>query len=122
MRDETVFILFVILLCFVMIATSIIVDIKKESNEPKWYPQRCEMCGAEYDVMPVHGGEVPPTVKWCFRDGAYCEKGIDFIVKNGEGEDESLNKEFVEHCFECVGCRCAAFKPQQWEKIKKGVE
>lgn len=77
------------------------------------------MCGSEWVITPSDPNkEVPPTVRWCFNDGAYCGEGLTMIIEaaNG-GQSAENNREFLTHCLECRGCRCAAFDPDDWDRL-----
>lgn len=91
---------------------------KSVRDRVQW-PQTCEMCGAEWLVTPMDPNKaVPRTVEWCFRDGRYCEEGFDILMEQIEqGDSEELNGRWLRHCLECKGCRCAAFKPEEWNRI-----
>lgn len=83
-------------------------------DPPKWklYDQTCEMCGTEWTVQ-TRGNDIPPrTIEWCFHDGNFCAEGFDLFV----GGDREA---FVDHCKTCLGCRCAAFTPDQWRTVQK---
>lgn len=90
----------------------------------KQWPQKCEMCGAEWIVVPNDPSEpVPPTVEWCFNDGSYCEEGFEIILdqlKNGRSEE--LDRRWLNHCLKCKSCRCAAFTPEKWHKITDAIK
>jgi hypothetical protein len=91
----------------------------------KEWPQKCEMCGAEWIVMPVDNPNetVPPTVEWCFHDGSYCADGFAMIVEQGKTvESSELERRWLNHCLSCKGCRCAAFKPDEWRKITDAIK
>ena len=81
------------------------------------------MCGSKWLVTPLDPNcEVPPTVDWCFHDGSYCEVGFGMILdasKNGETPERM--RQWLNHCLECQGCRCAAFSPEEWTEITDGI-
>lgn len=84
------------------------------------WPQKCDMCGATYTVTPVRNPDekIPPTVAWCFNDGAYCDVGLGMMIdahKNGETPERE--RQWLNHCLACKGCRCAAFDPDEWRKV-----
>lgn len=87
--------------------------------QQEWQPQKCEMCGSEWVVMPNDPQEkVPPTVEWCFNDGSYCVEGFHMLTEQVEnGMSPELERRWLKHCMECRGCRCAAFDPEEWQKI-----
>ena len=102
------------------------VDDAKPEPKPqrKEYPQACEMCGAEWVVMPNDPSEtVPGTVEWCFHDGAYCEQGFAMIIEQEKnGPSDELERRWLNHCLSCKGCRCAAFEPDEWRKVTDAKE
>jgi hypothetical protein len=105
------------------------VDDAKPKPRPqrKEWPQKCEMCGAEWLVVPVENPDevIPPTVEWCFNDGHYCEVGFQLILKKNHvlvAELNDIERQFLNHCLSCQGCRCAAFKPHEWRKITDAIK
>lgn len=90
----------------------------------KEWPQRCEMCGAEWLVVPVAStDEVPPTVEWCYLDGMYCDVGIGIVAEEAKhGKTRELEKRFLSHCLECKGCRYSAFEPDEWHAIMVAIK
>ena len=97
-----------------------------EKPKPREWPQTCEMCGATLTVTPVRNPDekIPPTVEWCFNDGAYCDEGLGLMLKaNHVMLDDLLatKREFLKHCMKCKGCRCASFDPDDWKKITDGI-
>jgi len=87
--------------------------------------QKCDMCGAQWWITPVENPDevVPPTVEWCFHDGAYCKDGFAMIMEQHEkGESQELERRWLNHCLSCKGCRCAAFEPEEWRKITDAIE
>ena len=100
-------------------------SVEPTKPQPTEWPQTCEMCGAEWLVTPIENPDeqVPPTVEWCFHDGAYCGEGLDMIIKSEtEGGSEDLERQFLNHCLSCKGCRCAAFSPDEWNKIIETIK
>ena len=98
----------------------------KKAVQRKEWPQKCEMCGSEWLVTPNNPNEiVPSTVEWCFNDGNYCETGFQLILKRNHVllfELKDVELEFLNHCLNCKGCRCAAFDPDEWHKITDKLE
>jgi len=92
---------------------------KPTAPERREYPQTCEMCGAKWLVTPNNPNDtVSPTIEWCFHDGHYCEIGFAMILdaeKNGQTNEK--NRQWLNHCLTCQGCRCAAYDPAEWKKI-----
>ena len=88
------------------------------------WPQKCEMCGAEWRVTPDDPNEaVPPTVEWCFHDGSYCDVGLDMMIDAGKnGKTSERERQWLNHCLACKGCRCAAFDPDEWRKIIDAIK
>jgi hypothetical protein len=100
---------------------------EKPSNQRKEWPQKCEMCGAKWLVTPVERPDeaVPPTVEWCFYDGSYCEVGFQLILKANHvlaSELRSVEREFLNHCLSCRGCRRAVFSPQEWREFTDAIK
>lgn len=109
------------------VASLYIVPQKKVAPEKsplvEW-PQTCDMCGSEWLVTPYKNPDerMPPTVEWCFNDGAYCEEGLELIINSeGTSGDES-ERLFLNHCLTCQGCRRAAFSPKRWHAIIDGIK
>ena len=88
-----------------------------EKPQPREWPQTCLMCGATYTVTPVRdpNKKIPPTVEWCFNDGAYCDVGFELVMRQLD-EVPEIRRKLVNHCLECKGCRCAAFDPEDWKE------
>lgn len=99
------------------------VDVAKPKPQRKEWPQKCELCGAEWLVMPNDPSEVvPPTVEWCFHDGSYCQEGFSMIVQQAKnGKSDESERQWFNHCLTCKGCRCAAFEPDEWQKITDAI-
>jgi len=103
------------------------VDDAKPEPKPQRteWSQKCDMCGAQWWITPVENPDevVPPTVEWCFHDGAYCEDGFAMIMEqHGKGESQELKRRWLNHCLACKGCRCAAFDPDEWRKVTDAIE
>lgn len=94
--------------------------------QTKEWPQKCELCGAEWTITPLDPNEVvPPTIAWCFNDGSYCDEGLVLMLKeNHVLLDELLEtkREFLRHCIKCKGCRYAAFDPDEWRKVTDAAQ
>lgn len=98
------------MLLFVFIGCSFSAQIKIKDNPN----QKCEMCGAEYYVDSDE--YVAPTIKWCLKDANFCEEGFDIYKKTFD------KNSMIEHCKSCVGCKCAIFSPDEWERLTKSHE
>ena len=103
------------------------VDDAKPEPRPKRkeWSQKCDMCGAQWWITPVENPDevVPPTVEWCFHDGAYCKDGFAMIMEQHEkGESPELERRWLNHCLSCKGCRYAAFEPDEWRKITDAIK
>lgn len=84
--------------------------------ERREWPQKCEMCGSTWLVTPDDPRKkVPPTVEWCFKDGSYCEVGLQMIIDQTSGDISVKEQQWVDHCLTCSGCRCASFDPDEWK-------
>lgn len=89
-----------------------------------WYNQKCEMCGREFTTASIHNDVLPPTIEWCFYDGKICEQGLEIVIDGlkaeAAGDDDLVKKEKYHlylHCTECVGCRCAHYRPREWKQL-----
>lgn len=112
-------------LIFIVLVFAFPHESKPTDNGRKEWPQRCLMCGREYIVTPVKNPNevIPPTVEWCFDDGQICSVGFEMIMDQAEfGPSQERERQWLNHCLECQGCRCAGFKPDQWKKVVESIE
>lgn len=88
----------------------------QQEAERKWQTIICEMCGTKWNVLPNKPGViVEPTVEWCHNDGNFCAEGFELLQKSLGGAN--VDAEWLEHCKQCTGCRCAVFKPEEWHDL-----
>lgn len=96
-----------------------VIDYNKLDRGTIEYNQTCEMCGTKWSVTsrdPTK--EIPKTIEWCFYDGVLCVDGLVMLSKAPQNSTPpKLQRDFLNHCLECEGCRHAAFSPKKWNKI-----
>jgi hypothetical protein len=85
--------------------------------------QKCEMCGSTYIVNSKV--KEPATSEWCFDDGVPCWEGLRILAQfdmNKTPKDAYAQSKWIEHCKDCVGCKCSTFSPEEWHDITKPIE
>ena len=44
------------------------------------------------------------------------------VEQHEKGESNELERRWLNHCLSCKGCRCAAFEPDEWQKITDTIK